>query len=162
MQMISIPKSWNIASYPRSPPTHLIKALRLIIAPKTIASSIAALGMATDCAPFQLPLLVLPSFHVDPEWPFEVANTDWSTWTCAPFVNAVVGNVWVVEGLVSENAVDERKTSAKPGAGTCTWHVLAVWSQFIVWTFCSPVRRPSDAKVPPKVYCWIKCETTGE
>jgi len=106
---------------------HLIKILRNTIAPRVIASNIDALGIATDRAPFQLPLLVLASLHVDPEWPLLVASTPaLIVAVFAVFVNAVVANVLVVDGLDSENAADERKTSAKPGAGTCTWHVLAV------------------------------------
>lgn len=66
-----------------------------------------------------LPLLVLPSFHVSPDIPFEVASTLGST-VATVFVTIVVENVWV-EGLPdSVYAEEERKTSAAPGAGTVT------------------------------------------
>jgi len=47
-------------------------------------------------------------------------------------VTAVVGYVSGVSGVTAENAVSVRKTSANDGAGTLTWHVPAVVSQFTV------------------------------
>jgi hypothetical protein len=47
-------------------------------------------------------------------------------------VTAVVGNVSVVWDDTADNASSVRKTSAKDGAGTLTWHVPAVVSQFTV------------------------------
>jgi hypothetical protein len=61
------------------PQTHLVNALRTVIAPQTIAINAAIPGIATARAPFALPLLVLDSLHDDPEWPFDVANTDAGT-----------------------------------------------------------------------------------
>jgi hypothetical protein len=82
--------------------------------------------VAARAPPLTLPLLVLESFHDDPEWPFDVANTDAGTVAVfSVFVNVDVENVRVVDGLDSENAADVRNTRAKPGAGTCTAHVLA-------------------------------------
>jgi hypothetical protein len=66
-------------------------------------------------------LLVLPSSHVDPDIPFEVASTLGSIFTVfAVFVTIVVENVWVEGFPDSAYALEERKTSAAPGAGTVT------------------------------------------
>jgi hypothetical protein len=46
-------------------------------------------------------------------------------------VTAVVGKVSVADEAVI-SAASERKTSAKDGAGTLTWHVLAWVLQFTV------------------------------
>jgi len=57
--------------------THLVNTLRITIAPQTNATSTVIPGTATVRAPpVLLPLLVLDKFmRVDPEWPFDVANT---------------------------------------------------------------------------------------
>jgi hypothetical protein len=73
--------------------------------------------VAARAPPLTLPLLVLESFHDDPEWPFDVANTDAGTVAVfSVFVNVDVENVRVVDGLDSENAADVRNTRAHPGA----------------------------------------------
>jgi hypothetical protein len=67
-------------------------------------------------------------------------------------VTAVVGNVSVEWGDTAENALSVRKTSAKDGAGTLTWHVPEVASHFTVRTSRLPCKRPSDSKLFPNVY----------
>jgi hypothetical protein len=67
-------------------------------------------------------------------------------------VTAVVGNVSVECGDTAKNALSVRKTSAKDGAGTLTWHVPEVALQFTVCTSTVPCRRPSDSKLFPNVY----------
>ena len=87
-----------------------------------------------------------------PLCPFDVANTDGSMVTVlCVLVTAVVGNVWGFWGVTSEKALSVRKTRAKPGAGTWTWHVLAFVSQVTVLTSRLPVKHPSDSKVEPNV-----------
>lgn len=67
------------------------------------------------------PLLVLPSSHVAPDIPFEVARTlGLIVAVFTVFVTIVVGNVWVDGFPDSAYASVERKTSAAPGAGTVT------------------------------------------
>lgn len=94
--------------------------------------------------PANWPLLVLPcSSRESPECPLEVAKTDGLTvavpyflpdcvshLTVTPclhahFVTAVVANVVWAAGLDSVLAAEVKNTSAKPGAGTVTVHVLA-------------------------------------
>ena len=66
-------------------------------------------------------------------------------------VTAVVEYVSGVFGVTAENAVSVRKTSAKDGAGTLTWHVPALVSQFTLRTSRLPWRRPSDWNWLPSV-----------
>jgi hypothetical protein len=124
-------------------------------APNPIASNTNIPGTTprNDSAPFARPLLVLPSESLLlPLCPFDVANTDGSMVTVlCVLVTAVVGNVWGFWGVTSEKALSVRKTRAKPGAGTWTWHVLAFVSQVTVLTSRLPVKRPSDSKVEPNV-----------
>lgn len=125
-----------------------------------------------------LPLDVLPTWtRCCPLSPLDVANTDGSTvavfcyktqehkWSArnrclyrarktrpTVFVCAVVANVSGVWGETSCRADDVRKTRAKPGAGTWTLHVLAVWSQLMVTVETEPCKRPSTSYIAPKVY----------
>lgn len=117
--------------------------------PAIIATNTTKLGYVPFAFPAPLlPLLVLPRRVSFPLCPLDVASTLAST-VAAPMacVTVVIANVAVlmgVEGLL-------RKTRAKPGAGTFTWQVFALWSQGIVWTLSLPRSRPSDANWPPNV-----------
>ena len=125
-------------------------------APKPIANNTNTPGTTprNDPAPFARPLLVLlRESLLLPLCPFDVANTDGSMVTVlCVLVTAVVENVCGFWGVTSEKALSVRKTRAKPGAGTWTWHVLAFVSQVTVLTSRLPVKRPSDSKVEPKVF----------
>ena len=73
-------------------------------------------------APLVLPLLVLPPLKVtrsDPECPFDVARTLASTVAVfTVLVYAVVANVTGSAGVSPLARSSEKKTRAKPGAGT--------------------------------------------
>lgn len=87
---------------------------------ESIASSAIAPGIAAPLTP-PFSLLVLDKCQEFPECPFEVAKTDGSTVTVFIFfVTDVVANVVVVDGFDSEYASVDKKTRAKPGAGTWT------------------------------------------
>lgn len=104
-------------------------------------------------APFALPLLVLPSLFSIPLCPFDVAKTALSIVTVlAVFVKAVVANVVDGAPLFSVKALLVRNTSANDGAGTLMAHILAVWSHWTVFMSSVPCNRPSDSKLPPKVW----------
>jgi hypothetical protein len=101
-----------------------------------------------------LPLLVLPSLRVAPLCPLLVASTLGSIVAVfAVFVTLVVENVAVIVCAASapESASPERKTSAKPGAGTLIGHTLFVVSQDTVWMSRVPCSRPSLPNVGPNV-----------
>jgi hypothetical protein len=103
-------------------------------APRTTDTNTTPPGttpLPTPLAPFGIfndPLLVLPNCNVDPECPFDVANTDGFTVAVfAVFVYAVVANVTAAGSFDGPpNAWLFSETSANPGAGTVTLHVLAV------------------------------------
>lgn len=129
--------------------SHYRKPLHSNPTPASSATSIAA----PDAAPALLPaplLSVLPC-GPPPFWPFDVARTEGLIVPMYPVAD-VVGNVIVLVGEDSSNAASDRKTSAKPGAGTSTSQVPADWSQLIVCTVSVPLRRPSTSNRLPRVY----------
>ena len=94
-------------------------------------------------------LVLYLDISVHPLCPLLVASTIGST--VAVFTVFVIDDVENVSGswgVASESAVSEKKTRAKPGAGTWIWQTLL--EQSIVWTFKFPERRPSDSKWLPK------------
>ena len=135
-------------------------------------TNVATLGMmpAVRLAS-ELPLLVLPCRWCAPPWPLEVAIAAGSTvavliWAdygesaknCSRTpdrltnrVTAVVAKVAVEVGSESANAASDKKTSAKPGAGTLTLQTLLFWSQGTVSIASSPLKRPSHSNFPPSV-----------
>lgn len=121
-----------------------------------IAASTARPGTPpAKCIAPLLPLLVLLIFFVrcEPALPLDVARAEEGTVAVfIVFVTAVVGKVCVLDGVLSSKAPSERKTSAKPGAGTVTKQVFVVCSQLTVWTSSSPEKRPSTSNRFPNVY----------
>ena len=104
-------------------------------------------------APLKLPWLVLPnsSFASIPVCPFEVAKTEGLIVAVpAVFVKNVVENVVELPPEVSVKSDVAIKTSAAEGAGTVMEHVPGV-EQEMVWMFSVPSKRPSEAKLSPKV-----------
>lgn len=102
-----------------------------------------------------LPGLVLPSSpaRFAAECPFDVASTAGSAVAVlCDFVCAVVANVCVAVPKLTAGSEVSMKTSANPGAGTGTTHVLAVVSHEIVLTERSPLKRPSTWNCPPSVW----------
>lgn len=99
--------------------------------------------------------LVLPnSLWELPPLPFEVDSAAGSTVAVLRVrVNAVVANV--VLGAATLSVAEVKNTSAAPGAGTVTTHVLlldpATGEHVIVSTTSLPTGRPSDSKILPKV-----------
>ena len=112
---------------------------------------------ARGAAPL-LPLLVLSRCaRSAPLCPLDVASTDGFTvavFSCFP-VMVEVEKVTVDEGSVSARAADERKTSAKPGAGTSIAHVPPLWSHCTVEMLSVPLKRPSARGISAGYVLWL-------
>jgi len=121
--------------------------LLIVSAPQNNPTNASTLGKACEFLRAMLDSgLVLPMRSVMPRPPFEVASV--SRLMVAVFlvlVCTVVAKVCWAVFSDSPKALSVKKTSAKPGAGTLIWHVLAPVSQVTVCITSSPCRRPSEA-----------------
>ena len=137
----------NKTHYPVRCPTNITHIVR--------ATRATVLGTNTRPPLVKVSLLVLPKCNSKPLWPFDVASNNGSTDTVTLALDVtVVENVRGVAGVSSVYALSVRKTRAKPGAGTLTWQMLFV--QVTVTTLKLPRKRPSDSKVPPKLYSMVE------